>query len=111
MFDAFKKKEKQIAAKPKTHFEKIKIEICFMDGDRYCKYNESSVVANENLSQFKTDRESVYKKYNAMIQKVHEDLCNKTSDYICVNNYLLIKKSDFLNARIVGEDEDLRKKD
>jgi hypothetical protein len=110
MFNIFKKK--QITAIPKTHFEKIKLEICFMDGNKYCSYNQSCTITNESLVQFKTDRDSVYKKYNATIQKIHEDIDSKTSDYVSIDNCnLLIKKSDFLNARIVGEDEDLRKKD
>jgi hypothetical protein len=50
---------------------------------------------------FNEGKEKQVKAFSAIIKDVHEKLDDKSSDFICVGESMLLKKSDFINARIV----------
>ena len=107
IFNLFKKKslEPEIpkieTLLPEQHYVKISLEVEYLLGKQLYIYTTNYVVTCENEQMFNEGKEKQTKIFNAIIKDIHEKLDDKSSDYVCVGEAMLLKKSDFVNARIV----------
>lgn len=86
---------------PEQHYVKISLEVEYLLGKQLYIYTSNYVVTCENEQMFNEGKEKQVKAFSAIIKDVHEKLDDKSSDFICVGESMLLKKSDFVNARIV----------
>jgi len=86
---------------PEQRYVKISLEIEYLLGKQLYIYTSNYVVTCENEQMFNEGKEKQTKIFNAIIKDIHEKLDKKSSDYVCVGESMLLKKSDFVNARIV----------
>jgi len=86
---------------PEQHYVKISLEVEYLLGKQLYIYTSNYVVTCENEQMFNEGKEKQTKIFNAIIKDIHEKLDDKSSDYVCVGESMLLKKSDFVNARIV----------
>ena len=86
---------------PEQHYVKISLEIEYLLGKQLYIYNTNYTIKAENEQLFNESKEKQVKILNAIIKDIHEKLNDKSSDYVCVGESMLLKKSDFVNARIV----------
>jgi hypothetical protein len=86
---------------PEQHYVKISLEIEYLLGKQLYIYNTNYTIKTENEQLFNESKEKQVKILNAIIKDIHEKLDDKSSDYVCVGEAMLLKKSDFVNARIV----------
>ncbi len=86
---------------PEQHYVKISLEVEYLLGKQLYIYTSNYVVTCENEQLFNEGKEKQAKIFSAIIKDIHEKLDDKSSDYIRVGESMLLKKSDFVNARIV----------
>jgi len=86
---------------PEQHYVKISLEIEYLLGKQLYIYNTNYTIKTENEQLFNESKEKQVKILNAIIKDIHEKLDDKSSDYVRVGEAMLLKKSDFVNARIV----------
>ena len=86
---------------PEPHYVKISLEIEYLLGKQLYIYNTNYTIKAENEQLFNESKEKQVKILNAIIKDIHEKLDDKSSDYVRVGESMLLKKSDFVNARIV----------
>ena len=86
---------------PEQHYVKISLEVEYLLGKQLYIYNSNYVVTCENEQMFNEGKEKQAKIFSAIIKDIHEKLDDKSSDYVRVGESMLLKKSDFVNARIV----------
>ena len=95
-----KKEQKQLST-PKTHYVKIILEVEYITRKSVMIYSNSYEITHDNHSVFIKLREEKTKEYTDAIKAIHINLNNKDSEFININDNILIKKSDFTNARIL----------
>ena len=95
-----KKEQKQLST-PKTHYVKIILEVEYVTGKSVMIYSNSYEITHDNHPVFIKLREEKTKEYTDAIKAIHVNLDDKSSEFININNSILIKKSDFTNARIL----------
>jgi nitrate reductase gamma subunit len=95
-----KKEQKQLST-PKTHYVKIILEVEYVTGKSVMIYSNSYEITHDNHPVFIKLREEKTKEYTDAIKAIHINLDDKSSEFININNSILIKKSDFTNARIL----------
>jgi len=95
-----KKEQKQLST-PKTHYVKIILEVEYVTGKSVMIYSNSYEITHDNHLVFIKLREEKTKEYTDAIKAIHINLDDKSSEFININNSILIKKSDFTNARIL----------
>ena len=86
---------------PEPYYVKISLEVEYLLGKQLYIYNTNYTINAENEQLFNESKEKQAKIFNAIIKDIHEKLDDKSSDYIRVGESMLLKKSDFVNARIV----------
>jgi hypothetical protein len=107
ILNLFKKKPSEPEASkietllPEQHYVKISLEVEYLLGKQLYIYNSNYVVTCENEQMFNEGKEKQSKIFSAIIKDIHEKLDDKSSDYVRVGESMLLKKSDFVNARIV----------
>lgn len=95
-----KKEQKQLST-PKTHYVKIILEVEYVTGKSVMIYSNSYEITHDNHPVFIKLREEKTKEYTDAIKAIHINLDDKSSEFININNSILIKKSNFTNARIL----------
>ena len=86
---------------PEQHYVKISLEIEYLLGKQLYIYTTNYTINAENEQLFNESKEKQAKVFNEIIKDIHEKLDDKSSDYVRVGEAMLLKKSDFVNARIV----------
>ena len=86
---------------PEQHYVKISLEVEYLLGKQLYIYNTNYTIKAENEQLFNESKEKQAKVFNEIIKDIHEKLDDKSSDYVRVGESMLLKKSDFVNARIV----------
>ena len=72
------------------------------DGEGY-QYKEYENIETNDIKLYAERKEKVVKEYEQIIRNIHTQLDDKFSDYISFNAFLL-KKSDFVNVKILIKD-------
>lgn len=99
-----KKEQKQLSLDSrikKRHYIKIILEVEYLTGKLGMVYSNTNEVTSDDRETFIKLKEEKTKEYVEAIKAIHINLDDKSSEFINVNNNILIKKSDFTNARIV----------
>jgi len=86
---------------PEQHYVKISLEVEYLLGKQLYIYTANYTINAENEQLFNESKEKQAKVFNEIIKDIHEKLDDKSSDYVRVGESMLLKKSDFVNARIV----------
>ena len=89
----------------KTHYVKIILEVEYITRKSVMIYSNSYEITHDNHPVFIKLREEKTKEYTDAIKAIHINLDDKSSEFININNSILIKKSDFTNARIIYKHE------
>ena len=104
----FKKPETKPVEQPITHKYVYRREISLVvtynqpDGEGY-QYKEYENIETNDIKLYAERKEKVVKEYEQIIRNIHTQLDDKFSDYISFNAFLL-KKSDFVNVKILIKD-------
>lgn len=86
---------------PEPYYVKISLEVEYLLGKQLYIYTTNYTINAENEQLFNESKEKQAKVFNEIIKDIHQKLDDKSSEYICVGESMLLKKSDFVNARIV----------
>jgi hypothetical protein len=86
---------------PKQHYVKISLEVEYLLHKQLYLNTSNYIVTCENEQMFNEGKEKQTKILNAIIKDIHQKLDDKSGDYVCVGESMLLKKSDFVSARIV----------
>lgn len=104
----FTKKEQVVPEPPKTYKTKIKLELCYIEGEfnpkmSLPKYVLSTTVESDVLGVFEKEINNKYFKYGGILRDVNKQLEDPSVEYIKLQDNLLIKKKDFVNIAITSE--------
>ncbi len=107
ILNLFKKKPSEPEASkietllPEPYYVKISLEVEYLLGKQLYIYTTNYTINAENEQLFNESKEKQAKVFNEIIKDIHQKLDDKSSDYVRVGEAMLLKKSDFVNARIV----------
>ena len=107
ILNIFKKKSSESEASkietlfPEQHYVKISLEVEYLLGKEPYIYTTNYTINAENEQLFNESKEKQVKILNAIIKDIHQKLDDKSSDFISIDGAMLLKKSDFVNAKIV----------
>lgn len=104
------KKEETVSKSPSLYKAKVKLELCYIEGEfnpKYSlpKYITSTKVELDDSEDFQNAIDKIYLEYLEIITDIKKQLEDSSCDYIQVKNRLLINKKDFVNVVIINENQ------
>ena len=72
------------------------------DGEGY-QYKQWETIETDDVFIYAERKEKTLKEYEQLIKNIHTQLDDESSDYIAFDSFLL-KKSDFVNVKILIKD-------
>jgi hypothetical protein len=89
--------------KYEKYSEEIILEIVYLDGSPHGRlmYTRSCTINAESEKDYTDTRVKKLKEFSDIVTAIHKNLDDKSSEYISVDDSLLIKKSEFQNAKII----------
>ncbi len=84
--------------------EEISLVIAYTEsGKKLMYYKTYQTIATDDLQAYREKRNEIFKGYQQTIDKIHTDIRDNPSDPMLAveDKSLLIKKSDFINAKIL----------
>jgi hypothetical protein len=111
----FKKPETTPVEQPKNKYyylakyrSNLSLHITYIQSgdDDYYEYRQYENIESDDNAVFLERKNKLIKEYQDAISNINEQLKDNSSEYITVQKAFLLKKSDFVNAKIIIKDND-----
>lgn len=89
-----------VAVYPKIHKVEISHIISYKENDGIFEYKSFKNIESDSLDTFNKEKEKYINDYQELNKSIYNSLNNTECDYISINDTMILKKSDFVNAKI-----------
>lgn len=89
-----------VAVNPKIHKVEISHIISYKENDGIFEYKSFKNIESDSLDTFNKEKEKYINDYQELNKSIYNSLNNTECDYISINDTMILKKSDFVNAKI-----------
>lgn len=89
-----------VAVSPKIYKVEISHIISYKENDGIFEFKSFKIVESTDIETFNKEKEKYINEYQELNKSIYNSLNNTECDYISINDTMILKKSDFVNAKI-----------
>ena len=105
IINLFKKKQQEtkpdILLFPKLYVAEISHLVSYKEDDTINQYKSFKLIETENEEIFNQRKEEYITLYKSINKAIYESVNNNTLEYINIEDTFIIRKSDFVNAKLI----------